>query len=82
MCIARSARAATARRGAACKNSAVIRLTGACEHGHVAEREVCEEHRTPGEPLWCRACYRLPGTGAHECPVTFAGAGERGQATP
>ena len=61
--------------GTACAHAAVVRLTGACLHGHVAERLVCQEHRTPGEPLWCRACYRLPEPGAHKCPVALFPAG-------
>lgn len=26
--------------------------------------------------MWCRACYRLPGAGAHECPVGPVAGGE------
>jgi len=70
----------TARGGVRCTRPAVTRLTGACLHGHVAERWVCEDDRVPEEPLWCRACYRLPEPEAHECPVTlFPAPGEGGQ---
>lgn len=57
--------------GTSCARPAVTRLTGTCPHGHVAERQVCEDHGTPEEPLWCRVCYRLPEPGAHECPVAL-----------
>lgn len=61
----------SARHGIPCAQPAAVRLTGACQHGHVAERQVCEGHRTPEEPLWCRACYRLPEPSDHKCPVVF-----------
>ena len=64
---------APARTGTPCTRPAVIRLTGTCACGGVMERQACEECLTE-KPLWCRACYRLPGAEAHECPVTFAGA--------
>jgi hypothetical protein len=65
----------TARGGIPCPQPAVTRLTGTCPCGHVTERGVCEGHRTPGKPLWCRACYRLPEGATHKCPVDLIPAG-------
>jgi hypothetical protein len=64
----------SARNGTRCTEPSAVRLTGACPHGHLTERRVCEGHRAAEEPLWCRACYRLPDPGDHKCPVTLIGA--------
>jgi hypothetical protein len=61
--------------GTCCAEPAVVRLTGACLHGHVAERQVCEGHKVPGEPLWCRTCYQQAAPDAHRCPVVLFPAG-------